>query len=291
MKNLSVSTLLLFVLLNAHAQNKVHVTQYFDGDWNIVSDTMDAVFYRTVDFHEGKYLVKDLYMKTKSLQMEAVCSSVNPKLAHDGYSKWYYENGKLQKQGFYVEDKLKGLYQTYYDNGQLRTEVFFKDDKTVFHQHWSTDNKPLLINGTGLVKEGKSGVIPYFSSHIDVQDSIALASYSVSPDLQDTIYSFAEVPAAYQGGFEAYYRSVASDLRGKYPKMARRRGIEGKVFIQFTINKQGVMQDVSVLKGIGGGCDEVAYEVVTNQKKWNPAKHKNKPVKTRMVLPIVFKLT
>jgi TonB family protein len=290
MKRLILSILLFTVLMPGYSQSKSHITQYFDEDWKITTDTTRATYYRTIDFREAKYFVKDLFMKTKGVQMEAICSEVNPDLIFDGYANWYFENGKLQKRGAYTANKARGLFQSYYDNGQLRTEVFYKEDKTLFYQHWSIDNKPLLVNGSGLVIEGRNGVIP-FSSHIVVQDSIQIASYSVSLDLKDTLYGLVEVPAEFPGGFEKLYKNIGSDLRGRYPKMARRRGIEGKVFVQFTIDKEGAMTDVSIIKGIGGGCDEVAYEVVTKQNKWNPARHKDKPVKTRMVLPIVFRLS
>ena len=75
----------------------------------------------------------------------------------------------------------------------------------------------------------------------------------------------------------------------KYPEIARKAGVEGRVFLQFTVNEQGNVQDVVVTRGIGAGCDEEAERVV-NLMKFTPGKQRGKAVKVRMSLPITFKL-
>jgi protein TonB len=76
----------------------------------------------------------------------------------------------------------------------------------------------------------------------------------------------------------------------KYPAQARRMGVEGKVFVQFVIGKDGAISDVKVIKGIGAGCDEEAIRVVQSSPSWNPGKQRGKAVKQRYTLPIIFKL-
>ncbi|MYE05538.1 MAG: energy transducer TonB [Bacteroidetes bacterium SB0662_bin_6] len=75
----------------------------------------------------------------------------------------------------------------------------------------------------------------------------------------------------------------------KYPEIARKAGVEGRVFLQFVVNEQGNVQDVVVSRGIGAGCDEEAIRAV-EQAKFTPGKQRGKPVKVRMSLPITFKL-
>ena len=75
----------------------------------------------------------------------------------------------------------------------------------------------------------------------------------------------------------------------KYPEIARKAGVEGRVFLQFTVNEQGNVQDVVVSRGIGAGCDEEAVRVV-NLMKFTPGKQRGKAVKVRMSLPVTFKL-
>ena len=68
--------------------------------------------------------------------------------------------------------------------------------------------------------------------------------------------------------------------------------IEGKVFVQFIVNHDGTLSDIEVIRGIGEGCDEEAIRVIElTDKMWVPGKHEEKIVKTRMVVPISFKLS
>ena len=76
----------------------------------------------------------------------------------------------------------------------------------------------------------------------------------------------------------------------KYPAQARRMGIEGRVFVEFIINKDGSLTEIKFIKGIGAGCDEEAVRVIQSAPAWNPAKQRGKAVKQRYTLPIIFKL-
>lgn len=90
------------------------------------------------------------------------------------------------------------------------------------------------------------------------------------------------------GGYPALYKHIKKKL--KYPRRARKAGIEGKVFLTFTINKHGVIQDVEVLRGIGWGCDAQAVKVMKKSPKWEPARQRGKPVPQKMTFSITFKL-
>ena len=104
----------------------------------------------------------------------------------------------------------------------------------------------------------------------------------------DEIFTVVEETAAPKGGMPAFYKYVGDKM--KYPAQARRMGVEGKVFVEFVIQKDGSISDVRAIKGIGAGCDEEAVRVVQSAPSWTPGKQRGKPVKQRMVLPITFKL-
>ncbi|MFZ5973327.1 MAG: energy transducer TonB [Bacteroidota bacterium] len=104
----------------------------------------------------------------------------------------------------------------------------------------------------------------------------------------DEIFTIVEESAAPKGGMAAFYKYVSDKI--KYPAQARRMGIEGRVFVEFVINKDGSISDVRAVKGIGAGCDEEAVRIVQAAPAWTPGKQRGKPVKQRMVLPITFKL-
>ena len=86
----------------------------------------------------------------------------------------------------------------------------------------------------------------------------------------------------------AFYKYISTNLR--YPDQARKMGVEGKVFVQFIVDKDGSITDVQAIKGIGEGCDEEAVRVIEGSNKWIPGKQRGRPVKVKMILPITFKL-
>ncbi len=105
---------------------------------------------------------------------------------------------------------------------------------------------------------------------------------------ENEIFMVVEQSASPEGGMPAFYSYVSKNL--KYPKQARKLGVEGKVIIQFVVWKDGSLRDLKVLKGIGSGCDEEAVRVLKNSPKWKPGKQRGRPVNQRIVLPIMFKL-
>jgi len=102
------------------------------------------------------------------------------------------------------------------------------------------------------------------------------------------IFLVVEETALPIGGYPAFYDYIAKKL--KYPAQARRMAVEGKVFVEFVIEKDGSITDVKAIKGIGAGCDEEAVRVLQSAPKWKAGKQRGKPVRQRMVLPIAFKL-
>ena len=67
-------------------------------------------------------------------------------------------------------------------------------------------------------------------------------------------------------------------------------GIEGRVFVQFVVDKKGNITEVQAVRGIGAGCNEEAVRVIKSSPKWKAGKHRGKAVKVRMILLITFKL-
>ena len=62
------------------------------------------------------------------------------------------------------------------------------------------------------------------------------------------------------------------------------------VVVQFVINKKGDINDVKVIKPLGGGCDEEAVRIVNAMPKWKPGKQRGKSVSVRFNLPVRFVL-
>lgn len=114
----------------------------------------------------------------------------------------------------------------------------------------------------------------------------AFAQSEVSVD--DEVFVVVEEQAEFPGGLDSMYAYIVKNL--KYPELAKEKGIEGRVFVSFIIEKDGSISNVKLLRGIGGGCDEAAVKMVKNMPKWKPAKQRGKPVRCQFNLPIKFEL-
>jgi protein TonB len=114
----------------------------------------------------------------------------------------------------------------------------------------------------------------------------AFAQSEVSVD--DEVFVVVEEQAEFPGGLDSMYAYIVKNL--KYPEAAKEKGIEGRVFVQFVIEKDGSISNVKILRGIGGGCEEAAVEMIKNMPKWKPGKQRGKPVRFQFVLPIKFEL-
>lgn len=85
------------------------------------------------------------------------------------------------------------------------------------------------------------------------------------------------------GGQEALYSCI------KYPEIARKAGVEGRVIIQFVVDENGNVTSPQVLRGVGAGLDEEALRCVS-QLKFKPGRQRGRPVRVRFTLPVVFRL-
>ncbi|MCX2742889.1 TonB family protein [Mangrovivirga sp. M17] len=106
--------------------------------------------------------------------------------------------------------------------------------------------------------------------------------------IENKVHDFVEQSAHFPGGQEAWMKYLNNNL--KYPAKARRMGIEGRVYIQFIIDKTGELTNIKVVKPIGGGLDEEALRVIKNAPKWNPGKQRGREVRQRMTIPVYFRL-
>jgi TonB family protein len=74
-----------------------------------------------------------------------------------------------------------------------------------------------------------------------------------------------------------------------YPDAARKEGLAGSVDVRFTINKEGKVEDIKVMKGISNECDAEALRLIYLMTGWIPGKRQGKPVNTIVYMPIEFK--
>ncbi|MDU0370903.1 TonB family protein [Hymenobacter endophyticus] len=112
------------------------------------------------------------------------------------------------------------------------------------------------------------------------------AAKTAEPAVMKPFVHVEEMPE-FAGGQAALMKYLQRQLR--YPSSALRAGVEGKVFISFTVNTDGTIQDVTVLKGLGYGTDEEASRVIRQMPAWKPGYQNHRAVPVRYSLPITFK--
>ncbi len=91
-----------------------------------------------------------------------------------------------------------------------------------------------------------------------------------------------------EGGMEGFYKYVGENI--KYPAQARRMNVQGMVYIQFVVERDGAITDAKVVKGVGAGCDEEAIRVLMSAPKWKPGKQRGRTVRVKLTIPIRFVL-
>ena len=98
----------------------------------------------------------------------------------------------------------------------------------------------------------------------------------------------ADQPARPVGGTEAFFEWIRQHQQ--YPALARQRKVEGRVMVEFIIQKDGSLTDAKVLKPLGSGLDQEALRLIKAAPKWTAATYQGQPVRQKMVLPVLFQL-
>ena len=101
-------------------------------------------------------------------------------------------------------------------------------------------------------------------------------------------FDVVDTPPSPVGGFDAWSRHLSENLT--YPTSARMKGIQGTVLVSFIVNTDGTIEGIELVQGIGGGCDEEAIRIIKSSPSWTPGMIKGKAVRTRMKIPIGFRL-
>ena len=103
---------------------------------------------------------------------------------------------------------------------------------------------------------------------------------------KEQVFMIVEKKAEFPGG----HKKLMEYLRGniKYPEQALAKSIEGKVYVKFTVKKDGSIDDVKIIRSTDSLLDEEAIRVVKNMPKWIPGQTRGKDVNSSITLPVTF---
>lgn len=161
-----------------------------------------------------------------------------------------------------------------------------KPDEQVTEEYIPTVEELKNIDPGAKTQEGQAGGVDY--SLIEVQEATKQEIVDEAPEKKEEPFTYVEEMPNYPGGDENLMAFITSNVQ--YPEIAKRAGVEGKVYVSFVVEKNGSIAEVRVAKGIGAGCDEEALRVVKMMSNWKPGKQNGKPVRVRVLIPFTFKL-
>lgn len=147
-------------------------------------------------------------------------------------------------------------------------------------------DNPGLSDGTAIamdnsLSDGPAGDL--LSRKGDPKDT-AVATAPVV--MEDKVRDMADEMPQFPGGMQAWKKYLADNLR--YPQAASIDGIEGTVYVNFVVAKDGSLSRVKVTRPVGGGCSEEAVRVLENAPRWNAGKQNGHAVNVKMTIPIRF---
>ncbi len=115
-----------------------------------------------------------------------------------------------------------------------------------------------------------------------------VARNAVNANKDKVIFRVVEQLPEFPGGATAYMKWLTKNLR--YPITAQQQKVNGKVVVQFVVNKNGSVSDIKILEPLDPDCDKEVVRVLSMMPKWKPGMEKDHPVRTKYVIPIVFKM-
>ena len=105
----------------------------------------------------------------------------------------------------------------------------------------------------------------------------------------DGVYLMPDQLPEFPGGIQAMMKFLSTNI--KYPVEAQKKGISGRVIVQFVIMEDGTLDQAKVIRGVDPLLDEEALRVVKSMPKWKPGMDRGEAVKVRFTAPIMFNLS
>ena len=102
-------------------------------------------------------------------------------------------------------------------------------------------------------------------------------------------FQLVETRPSFNGG-DANEFSKWVNSRLEYPEIAKENGVQGRVTLQFTVEKDGSVTNVKVVRGVDPSLDKEAVKVVSSSPKWTPGKQRDRAVRVTYTFPVIFQL-
>ena len=105
---------------------------------------------------------------------------------------------------------------------------------------------------------------------------------------EQQIFQVVEEMPEFPGGMGECMKYLASKI--KYPTISQENGVQGRVIVQFVVNRDGSIVDPVVVRGVDPYLDKEALRVISTMPKWKPGKQRGKAVRVKYTVPVMFRL-
>ena len=117
---------------------------------------------------------------------------------------------------------------------------------------------------------------------------VVVRYYDYEDDDSEIVYVDCDSVAMFPGGADALFKFFAENMQ--FPDALREVHVEGYVYVQFNVEKDGSLTNVRLLRDLHPDCGKEALRLVSIMPKWIPASYKGEPIVTTIVLPISFSI-
>ncbi len=226
-------------------------TVYFNEAGDTVSTKSEAISYDVIQTSSAKRIVTGYYGMSDVKKQETYYKK---DLNRDGTDSIWWQYGP---------------FRAWHLNGKLKTEGFYGYDK--LHQNLKTFYSNGQLKREDLYKNDTLVTGHCFD---EKGDTVAYFPYRQNPEFKE--------------GQAALFRFLGQNMR--YPDYARKKNVEGTVYIGFVVDKEGKIVNIKVKRGVHPSIDEEALRVVKKMPNWIPGKEDGELVRVSYTLPIKFKL-
>ena len=194
------------------------------------------------------------------------------------------------------EDEAKSTYGERAANGAMKFYLKGTTKKEVMDAMWQHkgEEEPLQVQ---LIKKSEDGSVSVESitkksdgdGEFSVYESTKPGRGGSSGNSEEgEIFQVVEEQPLFPGGMQEMMKFLQQNI--KYPKEAQEQGKQGRVIVQFVVNKDGSIVNDSIVRSVDPLLDAEALRVVRSMPNWTPGKQKGKPVRVRFTLPVTFHL-
>jgi TonB family protein len=292
MKRVITANIILAIAIGCYSQ-LIRDTVYFDRNWR-QSNIENARYYRVISNDtsgEIQFTVKDYYI-SGHIQMAGTYRSINPDFKTGGFRYWY-ENGQLQIKCNFLNNRLNGEYLEFYENGRPKISRRYVNgliDGT--EKTWS------LSGFIAKVVEYKLGArhgkfLTYYDNGQLIRKDIYkndefIKGRCFTREGKDTAYFKYFIMPGFQGGIEGFKKFILEGIR--YPEEARENNEEARVYLNFTVDKQGNVIKARIVKSDKDYFNEEVMRVISLSPKWIPGRKDGKIINVSITIPIIFKI-